>query len=85
MQDGYEITLTRDGTSNSYSWKPQSRGSRLLMIASGLALLILVASLAIWAALLSVVLALAWVGFALIRAFSRRWFGRRRNGPLQYS
>lgn len=81
MENGYQITLSREGD-RTYSWKPQSRLSRLLMAVMGLAMLIVLASLAIWAVILSVVLVLGWVAVALIRAPLRRWLNRRRGGGI---
>jgi len=79
MDNGYQITMTREGD-RTYSWRPQSKLPRLLATILGLALLVAIASFAIGAIVVSVVVAMVLVVTAMIRRPIRRWLNRRRGG-----
>lgn len=77
MEKQVEITLARE-EGGTYSWRPQSRLSRLLVTLSGLALLAALAAFAIGALVVGIVVAVTLVAVGLIRAQLRR--GRGRQG-----
>lgn len=78
MDNGYQITLTRDGD-QTYSWQPRSKLPRLLLAVLGLALLAALATFAIGAIVVSVLVAMVLVVTAMIRRPVRRWLDRRRG------
>ncbi len=83
MEKNVEITLTRNEGS-TYSWKPQSKLSRLLVTLCGLALLAAIAAFAIGAIVVGVIVAVTLVAVGLIRAQLRRGRSRHQGTPPGY-
>ena len=79
MDNGFQITMTRVGD-HTYSWRPQSRLSKLFLTVIGLALLVALASFAIGAIVVSAFVIMALVATAVVRVTVRRWLNRHRGG-----